>query len=70
MSVRRKGRDMSLENTKNIELPKDDEAAAPEDAVSAEPAAPTPPREPPRKRYAAPSAPRVMGFMRPPGEKA
>lgn len=63
---------MTLENTTNIELPSDDTAHVTAE-VAAEPAravVATPPREPPRKRYAAPSAPRVMQFMRAPADKA
>jgi hypothetical protein len=59
---------MTLENTTNIELPADDTMHV----VAAEPVAiiAAPPRETPRKRYAAPSAPRVMQFMRTPADKA
>lgn len=63
---------MTLENTTNIELPSDDTAHVTAE-VAAEPVrsvVATPPREPPRKRYAAPSAPRVMQFMRAPADKA
>jgi hypothetical protein len=63
---------MTLENTTNIELPAADtlHVAAAEAAMTALIAVATPPREPPRKRYAAPSAPRVMQFMRAPADKA
>ncbi|MBI1401274.1 hypothetical protein [Hyphomonas sp.] len=63
---------MTLENTTNIELRSDDTAQVTAE-VAAEPVravVATPPGEPPRKRYAAPSAPRVMQFMRAPADKA
>jgi hypothetical protein len=59
---------MTLDNTMNIELPSDDTAHAAAEPVMT--SAATPPKEPPRKRYAAPSAPRVMQFMRAPADKA
>jgi len=61
VSASRKGRVMSLESSDNIEIPEDEALASP---AAAAPFVSAQPKEPPRKRYAAPSAPRVMQFMR------
>ena len=70
MSVRRKGRDMSFEPSNNIDLPAASDAAPAISVSAAELTVAMPPKETPRKRYAAPSAPRVMQFMRAPADKA